>query len=92
MVKLKYMGHGEYIAMIPNRDLTDFDIETITARDGITEQELIEMLCSRGLYKLTKGKAGKAAIKREMEEIATKQEDSDNDNSINRTEETDTDR
>ena len=92
MVKLKYMGDGQAIHMIPNRDLTDYDIVSIAARRGIGEQELIDMLCSRGLYKPTKGKAGKAAIKREMKEIAQKQEDSDNDNSINRTEETSTDR
>ena len=45
IVKLKYIGtDGAYVMMIPNRDLTDYDIETITARDGMSSDELIEIL------------------------------------------------
>ena len=96
MVKLKYMGDGEYIPMIPNRDLTDYDIETIMARREISEQELIDMLCSRGLYKPTNefkcnicgkvSKSGKAAIKHDLKHIAESDitgEENDNGNSIN---------
>ncbi len=74
MVKLKYLGTGkEYIPMIPSRDLDDYDIATICERDGYQEQELIDLLCSRGLYKAVKTKSGKAAIKKEMKQIAEKE-------------------
>jgi len=105
MVKLKYMGNAQYIPMIPSRDLTDFDIETICQRDGMTEKELIDMLCSRGLYKPTNeftcdicghvSKTGKAAIKHELKHITEAQitgEESTNANSIDSIKETDTDR
>jgi hypothetical protein len=83
------MGTGEYIPMYANRDLTDYDIENYMARDGMTERELIDMLCSRGLYKPVQTKSSKPAIKKEMAEIAKKTEveekESDNGNSTDST-------
>ena len=106
MVKLKYQGSGkEYITMIPMRDLTDYDLETIMAQSVITERELIDMLCSKGLYKPTNefacnvcdhvAKSGKAAIRHELkhiEEAELAREENDNGNSTDRTKEANSDR
>lgn len=98
MVKLKYLGTGEYIPMIPNRDLTDYDILTITTRDKRDEQELIDELCSHGLYKVVNEhicavceqpfKSSKALIKHELKHIAEANitgEKNNNDNSTDST-------
>jgi hypothetical protein len=88
------MGSGEYIVLIPNRDLTDYDIEVIMDRDEMTEQEVIDRLCSRGLYQVVNNfscdtcgkpfKTQKALIKHEMNHIAEETgKEQDNGNSIN---------
>lgn len=105
IIKLKYMGNGQYIAMIAKRDLTDLDIEQYCHRDGKTEQELIDELCSHGLYQVHEEfacdicgkplKSNKALIRHELQHIeksAIAEKEDDNGNSINSTKETDTDR
>lgn len=104
-IVLKYMGNGEYIVMIAMRDLTDYDIEEYANRDGMNEEEIINMLCSRGLYQVFEEficeicgkpyKSGKALIKHELwhiEKSSKTVEDSNNGNSTNSIKETDTDR
>jgi hypothetical protein len=50
MIKLKYVGTGQYIMMIPMRDITDYDIVNICERDGIEEGTLIQQLIDSKLY------------------------------------------
>jgi len=45
--KLRYIGKGEYIMMIPMRDMTDYDLAVIALRTGQTHEEIIEELTSR---------------------------------------------
>lgn len=107
-IRLKWLGAGKYagIVMIATRDLTDYDLETYMARDGITEQELIDELCAGGLYEIcaeficdTCGKPCKTAqalIKHELKHIAKSmkktEEGNDHGSSRNSIKETNTDR
>lgn len=51
-VKLKYIAkNGAYIIMIPSRDLTDLDLETIAVRDSVEVDMLISQLIGSGLYR-----------------------------------------
>ncbi len=102
-IVLKYMGTGEWIALVPNRDLTDYDIVYTAQRKKQSEQSLIDDLCSRGLYQVIDEfycevcgkslKSEKALIRHELTHITkqTGEEQSDG-NSINSTKKTNTDR
>jgi hypothetical protein len=47
---LIYNGHGEGIAGVPARDLTDSEISKVAADWQQTVDETTQLLCSRGLY------------------------------------------
>jgi len=90
--KLKYIGGGNrWIMMIAMRDLTDYDLETYSDRDGTNIDELTDQLLASGLYELRNSyicptcgkncKTEKALIKHELSHIA--EEDNQDDNSIN---------
>ena len=49
---LIYNGNGEGIVGIPARDLTDTEINALASNLGVTPDELIALITSRGLYSL----------------------------------------
>ncbi len=107
ITKLKYIGTGQYIVMIPMRDLTDYDLEVITLRTGQGVETIIDELTGEptSLYVRSdefycqqcdkKFKSWMALNKHELkhiEKLAKAVEDSNDGHSINSTKETDTDR
>jgi hypothetical protein len=45
-----YNGHGEGIAGVPAQDLTEDDVRKVASDWGISVDETITLLTSRGLY------------------------------------------
>jgi hypothetical protein len=95
MIKLEYVGPG-HIGGIPARDMTDVDVTRCSLIHNIAEQDLINRLTAKGLYKIANQypcthcdkiyKSQEALIKHELKHLETEvekeQTDGNRENSI----------